>query len=218
MLYAAVEVGPVQGGKLVSGDGVPAESMPGVKRVVRLAEAVAVVADSYWRARKALAALKPVFDDAGHGGVSTKTIFDAFDKSLGAAPETPAGAATVVKADYRVPFLAHATMEPMCCTARVEGDRAEVWAGVQDPLNGRATAAKALGLPQDHVRFNNLLLGGGFGRRLPGLHDFVDMGARIAKAMSPVPVKMVWSRENDIQHDYYRPAAMARFVGALDAN
>ncbi len=218
MLYAAVEIAPVQGGKLVSVDSGPAESMPGVKRVVRLAEAVAVVADSYWRARKALAALKPVFDDAGHGGVSTKTIFDAFDKSLGAAPETPAGAATVVKADYRVPFLAHATMEPMCCTARVEGDRAEVWAGVQDPLNGRATAAKALGLPQDHVRFNNLLLGGGFGRRLPGLHDFVDMGARIAKAMSPVPVKMVWSRENDIQHDYYRPAAMARFVGALDAN
>src|SRR5260370_34469231 len=107
-------------------------------------------------------------------------------------------------------------MEPMCCTARVEGDRAEVWAGVQDPLNGRATAAKALGLPQDHVLFNNLLLGGGFGRRLPGLHDFVDMGARIAKAMSPAPVKMVWSRENDIQHDYYRPAAMARFAGALD--
>ncbi len=117
-----------------------------------------------------------------------------------------------------MPFLAHATLEPMCCTARVEGDRAEVWAGVQDPLNGRATAAKALGLPQDKVQFNNLLLGGGFGRRLPGLHDFVDMGARIAKAMSPVPVKMIWSRENDIQHDYYRPAAMARFAGALDAS
>ena len=217
MLYAAVEIAPVHGGKLVSVDTAPAQSMPGVKRVVRLTEAVAVVADSYWRARKALAALKAEFDDAGHGDVSTATIFSAFDKSLGAAPDMPAGAATVVKADYRVPFLAHATMEPMSCTARVESDRAEVWAGVQDPLNGRATAAKALGISQANVQYHNLLLGGGFGRKLPGLHDFVDMGARIAKAMSPAPVKMIWSRENDIQHDYYRPAAMARFAGALDA-
>ena len=218
MLYAAVEIAPVHGGKLVSVDTTPAQSMPGVTRVVRLTEAVAVVADSYWRAHKALAALKPEFDDAGHGDVSTATIFAAFDTSLGAAPGMPAGAATVVTADYRVPFLAHATMEPMCCTAKVEGDRAEVWAGVQDPLNARATAAKALGIPQANVRYHNLLLGGGFGRKLPGLHDFIDMGARIAKAMSPAPVKMIWSRENDIQHDYYRPAAMARFAGALDAN
>jgi isoquinoline 1-oxidoreductase subunit beta len=217
MLYAAVEIAPVPGGKLVSVDTAPAQSMPGVKRVVRLTEAVAVVADSYWRARKALAALKPEFDDAGHGDVSTATIFNAFDKSLGAAPDMPAGAARVVKADYRVPFLAHATMEPMSCTVRVEGDRAEVWAGVQDPLNGRATAAKALGIRQANVQYHNLLLGGGFGRKLPGLHDFIDMGARIAKAISPAPVKMIWSRENDIQHDYYRPAAMARFAGALDA-
>ena len=218
MLYAAVEIAPVHGGKLVSVDTAPAQSMPGVTRVVRLTEAVAVVADSYWRAHKALAALKPEFDDAGHGDVSTATIFAAFDTSLGAAPGMPAGAATVVTADYRVPFLAHATMEPMCCTAKVEGDRAEVWAGVQDPLNARATAAKALGIPQANVRYHNLLLGGGFGRKLPGLHDFIDMGARIAKAMSPAPVKMIWSRENDIQHDYYRPAAMARFAGALDAS
>src|SRR5262249_37329521 len=162
----------------------PADSMPGVQRVVKLAEAVAVVADSYWRAHKALAALKPVFDDAGHEGVTTATIFNAFDAALGTVP-SPAGAATVVKADYRIPFLAHATMEPMCCTAKVDGDRAEVWAGVQDPLNGRATAAKALGVPVENVHYTNLLLGGGFGRRLPGYHDFVDMGVRIAKAMSP---------------------------------
>jgi isoquinoline 1-oxidoreductase beta subunit len=220
MLYAAVEIAPdstAGGGKLISVDTAPAESMPGVKRVVKLTEAVAVVADSYWRARKALAALKPVFDDANHAGVSTATIFSAFDKSLGAAPDLPAGAATVVKADYRIPFLAHATMEPMCCTARVTGDHAEVWAGVQDPLNGRATAAKALGVSPQNVQYTNLLLGGGFGRRLPGYHDFVGMGARIAKEMSPAPVKMVWSRENDIQHDFYRPAAMSRFAGALDA-
>src|SRR5262249_40958546 len=202
---------------LVDVDSAPAESMPGVKRVVRLKEAVAVVADTYWHARRALASLKPRWDDAGRGDVSSASIFAAFDKSLGAAPDMPAGAATVVKADYRVPFLAHATMEPMSCTARVEGNRAEVWAGVQDPLNGRSTAAKALGLSPEDVTFTNLLLGGGFGRRLPGNLDYIDLGARIAKAVSPAPVKIVWSRENDLQHDWYRPAGMARFAGALDA-
>jgi isoquinoline 1-oxidoreductase beta subunit len=216
MLYAAVEIAPVFGGKLQSMDTGPAEAMPGVKRVVRLDGAVAVVADSYWRARRALAALKPTFDDAGHGGVSSASIFAAFDKALGAAPDMP-HAAHVVTADYRVPFLAHATMEPMACTARVDGDRAEVWAGVQDPLNARSAAAKALAIDVEHVRLTNLLLGGGFGRRLPFTYDYVDMGVRIAKAMAPAPVKLVWSRENDIQHDYYRPAGMARFAGALDA-
>ena len=106
MLHAAVEIAPVFGGKLVSVDTAPAETMPGVKRVVKLEEAVAVVADSYWRARTALATLKPQFDDAGHGGVSSQTIFDAFDKALGAPPDMPTDAATVITADYQVPFLA----------------------------------------------------------------------------------------------------------------
>jgi len=218
MLYAAVEIAPVYGGKLVSVDRAPAEAMPGVKRVVRLENAVAVVADSYWHARKAIASLKPQFDDAGHGGVSTESIFAAFDKSLGAVPDTPKDAATLVTADYRVPFLAHATMEPMVCTAKVEGDRADIWAGVQDPLNARSAAAKALGMDVEHVKLTNLPLGGGFGRRLPFTYDYVELGARIGKVMSPVPVNLVWSRENDIQHDYYRPAGMARFAGALDNN
>ena len=217
MLYAAVDIAPVQGGRLVSVDENPALAMPGVERVVQLDEAVAVVADSYWRARQALAALEPVFDDAGHGDVSSDSIFAAFDESLGAAPAMPDGAAQVVTADYRVPFLAHATMEPMACTARVEADRAEVWAGTQDPLNARSTAASALGFDTDQVQLTNLQLGGGYGRRLPFTFDYVDLGVRIAKAVSPTPVKMVWSRENDMQHDFYRPAAMARFAGALDA-
>ena len=218
MLCAAVEMAPVAGGKLVSVDSGPAESMPGVKRVVRLEHAVAVVADTYWRARQALAAIDPKFDDAGHGGVSTASIFAAFDTALGVPPDLPAGATKMVKADYRVPFLAHATMEPMVCTVRVEGDRADVWAGVQDPLNARATAAQALGLDAEQVHVTNMQLGGGFGRRLPFFLDYVDLAARIAKVMSPAPVKVVWSRENDIQHDFYRPAAMARFAGGLDGN
>jgi isoquinoline 1-oxidoreductase beta subunit len=217
MLYAAIDLAPVNGGKLVSVDSAPAKAMPGVKDVLRLEEAVAVVADSYWHARQALAVLEPEFDDAGHSGVSSASIFAAFDKALGAAPEMPEGSTRVVTADYRVPFLAHATMEPMTCTARVDGDRADVWAGVQDPLNARSIAAGALGLNVEQVQLTNLPLGGGFGRRLPFNFDYVDLGARIAKAMSPTPVKLVWSRENDIQHDYYRPAGMARFAGALDA-
>ena len=215
MLYAAVEIAPVYGGKLVSVDTAPAESMPGVKGVVKLEEAVAVVADSYWRARTALANLEPTFDDAGHGGVSSQTIFAAFDQALGAPPEMPKDAATVITADYQVPFLAHATMEPMACTVRVDGSGAEVWAGTQDPLNARATAASALGLNARQVAVTNLLVGGGFGRKLPFSLDFIGLGARIAKAMSPAPVKMIWSRETDMQHGYYRPAGMARFAGAL---
>jgi len=215
MLYAAVEIAPVDGGKLKSVDTAPAEQMPGVKKVIRLDEAVAVIADSYWRARKALGTLKPEFDNAGHGDVSTASIFGAFDKALG-APDVSKGAAKVITADYRVPFLAHATMEPMVCNARVDANGAEVWAGTQDPLNARSTAAHALGLDVDKVKVNNLALGGGFGRRLPTYLDYIGLGVRIAREMSPTPVKMVYSRENDIQHDYYRPAGMARFAGALD--
>ena len=208
MLYAAIDMAPVFGGTLLSVDGGPAEAMPGVKRVVQLDEAVAVVADSYWHARQALGALNPTFDDAGQGNVSSASIFAAFDEALGSAPDMPDEAANVVTAYYRVPLLAHATMEPMACTVRVDEDSAEVWAGVQDPLNARATAASALDLDAERVQFTNLQLGGGYGRRLPFTLDYVDLGARIAKVMSPTPVKLVWSRENDTQHDYYRPAGM----------
>jgi isoquinoline 1-oxidoreductase beta subunit len=218
MLYAAVEIAPVYGGRLVAVDTAPADAMPGVKKVVKLEAAVAVVADSFWRARRALAALNPEFSDAGHGDVSTESIFAAFDKALGAPPEVSPRAAKVVTAEYRAPFLAHATMEPMVCTAKVEGDRAEVWTGVQDPLNARSTAAKALGFDTAKVRLTNLMLGGGFGRRLPFTFDYVDLAARVAQAMSPTPVKTIWTRENDIQHDYYRGAALSRHAGALDGS
>ena len=217
MLYAAIEIAPVYGGKLVAVDSAPADAMPGVKKVVKLDEAVAVVADSFWRARRALAALKPEFSDAGHGDVSTESIFAAFDQALGAPPDVTADAAKVVTAEYRAPFVAHATMEPMVCTAKVEGDRAEVWTGVQDPLNARSIAARALGFDVANVRLTNFVLGGGFGRRLPYTFDYVDLAVRVAQAMSPAPVKTIWTRENDIQHDYYRGAALSRHAGALDA-
>jgi isoquinoline 1-oxidoreductase beta subunit len=109
-------------------------------------------------------------------------------------------------------------MEPMNCTVQVDGDRAEVWTGVQDPLNARSVAAKALGIDTANVRLTNFMLGGGFGRRLPFNFDYVDLAVRVAKAMSPTPVKTIWTRENDIQHDYYRGGALSRHAGALDAN
>lgn len=218
MLHAAVEIAPVYGGKLVSVDPTPAESMPGVKKVVQLEEALAVIADTYWQARTALSKLDPQFDDAGHGAVSSQTIFAAFDQALGAPPAMPKDAATVITADYQVPFLAHATMEPMACTVKVDESGAEVWAGTQDPLNARATAAKALGIDARQIAYTNLLLGGGFGRKLPFSLDFIGLGARIAREMSPSPVKMIWSRETDMRHGYYRPAGMARFAGALAAD
>ena len=218
MLYAAIEMAPVNGGTLLPFDTTPAEAMPGVKKIVKLTNAVAIVADSFWRARRAMAAVKPAFSDAGHGEVSTASIFAAFDSALGAPPELPKDAATTVTADYRAPFLAHATMEPMVCTAKVENGRAEVWTGVQDPLNARSTAAKALGFEVENVHLTNFMLGGGFGRRLPFTFDYVDLGVRVAQAMSPTPVKTIWTRENDIQTDYYRGAAMSRHAGALDAN
>ncbi len=218
LLYAALAMAPVNGGQLVSVAPAPAEGMAGVKKVVRLPNGVAVVADSFWRARKALAALTPQFSDAGHGGVSTASIFAAYDTALGAAPSLPSGAAKTVTADYKAPFLAHATMEPMVCTAKVENGRAEIWTGVQDPLNARSAAAKALGIDVEQVTLTNHLLGGGFGRRLPFTFDYVELGVLVAQAMSPAPVQTIWTRENDIQHDYYRGAAMSRHAGALDAD
>ena len=218
MLYAAIEMAPVNGGTLLPFDTTPAEAMPGVKKIIKLTNAVAIVADSFWRARRAMAAVKPAFTDAGHGSVSTDSIFAAFDSALGAPPELPKDPAKTVTADYRAPFLAHATMEPMVCTAKVENGRAEVWTGVQDPLNARSTAAKALGFEVENVHLTNFMLGGGFGRRLPFTFDYVDLAVRVAQSMSPTPVKTIWTRENDIQTDYYREAAMSRHAGALDAN
>jgi isoquinoline 1-oxidoreductase subunit beta len=229
MLYATVRAAPVFGAKLTSVDTAVAAAMPGVRKVIPLDNAVAVVADGYWRALKAVRALVPSFSDTGHNGASSDTIYAAIGKSLesedgkkvhsaGDALKVAGGATRTVNAEYRVPFLAHATMEPMNATARIADGRCEVWTGVQDPLAARKVAAEAADLDPTQVTVHNQQLGGGFGRRLPGAHDFVDQAVRIAKVMAPAPVKLVWSREEDIQHDYYRPTVVGRYKGALDAN
>ncbi len=229
MLYAAVRAAPVFGGTLESVDSTAVEAMPGVKAAVRLDDAVAVVADGYWPALKGVRALEPVFGDGGNGATTSADIFSAQVAALGGddlksdaregdGEQGLAAAARVVEAQYHVPFLAHATMEPMSATVRFADGRCEVWAGVQDPLSARKVAAEAAGLEPAQVTFHNQLLGGGFGRRLPRAFDYIAQAVRIARAVAPAPVKLIWSREEDMQHDYYRAAVVAQLKGGLDAD
>jgi isoquinoline 1-oxidoreductase beta subunit len=232
MLYAAVAQPPAFGGKLKAVDARAIAGMRGVHKVVELGNAVAVIADNWWRAKKALDALGITWEDGPAGGASSADITRQLVGGL-AATEAGVGrrdgdvavgltrATTRVEADYAVPFLAHATMEPQNATAHVvrdpvRGDHVEVWAPTQ---NGEATltvAAKAAGVPTRNVVVHCCMLGGGFGRR--GLNqDFVALAVRIAKHVEQ-PVKVLWSREEDTRHDFYRPAAMARMSAGLDAH
>jgi len=226
MLYAAIVHCPVFGGALKRVDETSIRGMNGVRRVVRMPDAVAVVADSWWRAKVAAQALHVSWDDCGNGGVSTETIRDFVRTGLDATPgqigradgDVVAGLARAsqrVEADYTVPFLAHATMEPQTCTAHVRPDRVEIWVPTQDASTALATAAIAAGVSDDRVVVHRMLLGGGFGRR-GTIQEYIRQAVVIAKEVEQ-PVKLVWSREEDIQHDLYRPFGMARLVAGLDA-
>lgn len=228
MVYAAVMPAPVFGGDVARYDGAVALKRRGVSDVFAIPGAVVVVADSYWRAQQALGDVEVEFTDGGNGAVSSESIFAQFDRALDGgeveadleAGDVAAGlaaAAQTVEAAYRVPYLAHATMEPMNCVAHVADGKAEVWVGVQDALGVRAYIADALGLSLDDVTFHPMLLGGGFGRRGSGSPNFIDHALEVAKRVGK-PVKLVWSRENDIQQDYYRPAVSARMTAGLDAD
>jgi len=217
MLYATIMRAPIPGGQLESVDTQAAKAMPGVVDVVRLPDAVAIVADGYWHASQALAASSPRFTDGGVGNVDTPAIRAMHVAALDDAkkPKSVQGATTVT-AEYCAPYLAHATMEPMVATAQITDDGLEVWAGTQDPLSSRRVAAKAADLNEHEVLLHNQQLGGGFGRRLPGTYDYIEQAVAIAKATSPRPVKMIWSREEDMQHGYYRPFVMSRQTATLD--
>ncbi|MGE0158146.1 MAG: molybdopterin cofactor-binding domain-containing protein [Gemmatimonadales bacterium] len=219
MLYAAIMRAPIPGGQLASVDPAPARAMPGVRDVVQLADAVAVVADGYWYAQQALNALSPQFTDGGVGAVDTAALYAAHVAAINAEmPEPrPEDGTRQIVADYTVPYLHHATMEPMCATVRMADGVCEIWAGTQDPLSSRGVAANAAELDRDAVILHNQQLGGGFGRRLPGTYDYIEQGVHVARATSPRPVKLVWSREEDMRHGYYRPLVAARMRAALDA-
>ncbi len=227
MLYAAVAHCPVFGGVPKAVNESAIANMKGVRRVVRLSNAVAVIADSWWRAKSAVEALPVEWDPRGNGSVSTASIADIVraglsaeksqvgrcDGDVGAAMRS---AVKQVEADYQVPFLAHATMEPQTCTAHVANGGVEVWVPTQEPMTALATAASAAGVPNEKVVVHGTFLGGGFGRRA-AIQEFVRQAVMIAKEVD-VPVKLLWSREEDIKHDYYRPFGMARLVAGLSAD
>ncbi len=227
MLVATVRACPVIGGRLKGFDAAKVEKMPGVKKVVAIdGNAVVVVADTYWNARTALAALPTDWDIGKLGEVSSETI-DALLKEGLDAPEAfvgnkagdakaaIAGAAKKVEATYSFPYQHHVTMEPMNATARVSADKCEVWCGTQNGEAALAAASEASGLPIARCDVFKLMLGGGFGRR--GRSDYVRQAVLVAKEMPGTPVKLIWSREEDMTHCQYHPITTARLTGGLDA-
>ena len=227
MLYAAILQCPVFGGTLKSADESSIRQIRGVRRIVRMPDAVAVVADSWWRAKSAVQALRVTWNEADHGALSTSAIRDFVRTGLDATSaqvgrcdgDVAAGfarAAQRIEADYTVPFLAHATMEPQTCTAHVRPDGVEIWVPTQDASTALATAALAAGVPDDKVVVHRTFLGGGFGRR-GTIQEYIRQAVLIAKEVEQ-PVKLVWTREEDIQHDLYRPFGMARLAAGLDAS
>ena len=229
MLHAAVKDCPVYGGKLVSFDEAKIAGMPGVKRAVRVNNSmVAVVADTWWRAKKALDALPIVWDEGPNASRSSATIAEHLKEGLtaqtayafrkeGDALAAIAGAAKQVEAVYSTPFLAHATMEPMNCTARITAERAEVWVPTQNGEASLAALSEQSGLPLAQCEVYKHTLGGGFGRR-GGAQDYVRQAVAIARQFPGVPVKMIWSREEDMAHDFYRPVSQCKLAAGLDAN
>ncbi len=220
---ATLAQSPVFGGRVKRVDDSAAKAVKGVRQIVRLDDAVAVVADHMGAAKKGLAALVIEWDDGPHAKLDTDDIVSELEtatlnsgavaQNIGNTDKAMASAVTKVEATYQVPFLAHATMEPMNCTVHVRKDGCEVWVGNQVLARAQATAAKTTGLPLDKVVVHNHLIGGGFGRRLE--IDGVTRAVEIAKHVDG-PVKVVWTREEDIQHDMYRPYWFDRISAGLD--
>jgi isoquinoline 1-oxidoreductase beta subunit len=228
MLNASIAQCPVFGGKIGSFDAAKVMGMPGVRHVLRVDDStIAVVADKWWQAQTALKALPIVWDEGPNANVSSATIAKHLESGLDAKEAFVGlkqgdveagfkGAAKVVEATYGSPFLNHATMEPMTCTAKWDGTTIEVWVSSQNGDASLAAAAEAAGVPLSNVKVHKHHLGGGFGRR--GKQDYVRQAVLIAKQIPGRPVKMIWSREEDMQHGFYRPITMAKMKAGLDAN
>jgi len=238
MLIASIERAPVFGGKVKSVDDTRAKALPGVRHIAQLegttwlgsggawgvgsTSGVAVVADTYWQAVEGRRALQISWDDGPNAslgdipttlaGLATQAGVQA--RKDGDATAALAGAAKKIDAVYTVPFLHHATMEPMNCTAHVRAGECEVWAPTQNQSRAQEVAAEIAGLPKEKVRIHTTLLGGGFGRRLES--DFVAEAVQLSKAVN-APVKVIWSREDDTKHGFYRPATYNRLAAGLDA-
>jgi isoquinoline 1-oxidoreductase beta subunit len=228
MLNAAIKDCPVFGGKLKSYDESKIAGMPGVKKVVKVKDtAVAVVADTWWRARKALEALPIVWDEGPNASRSSATIADLLKEGLtdadtngarqnGDALKAIEEATKKVDAVYSTPFLAHATMEVMNCTVKLSADKAEAWVPTQNLEASLAALSEASGVPLAKCEVYRHDLGGGFGRR-GGTQDYVHQAVEIAKEFPNVPIKLIWSREEDQAHDFYRPISQCKLSAGLDA-
>lgn len=234
LLYAAIAMCPVFGGKLKTFQSKAALGMPGVRYVVPFegstggAPGVAVVADHYWQARQALAAVQPEWDNGPHASLDSASIqqqlVSALDsdksgftyRSLGDGLKAfdKADGATIVEAEYAAPYLAHATMEPINCTAQVTKDGVHLWAPTQVATLAQLVAARAAGVSGDQVHIDIPLIGGGFGRRLES--DFIGQAVTIATKTEGRPVQVIWSREEDVRHDFYRPQAIARLKARVE--
>jgi isoquinoline 1-oxidoreductase beta subunit len=227
MVYAAIQASPVFGGKLVSFDASKLRGRKGIQGVYKVDDnAVAVVADNWWRAKMALQDLPIVWNEGANGQESSATI-DArlkegltstnnvfADIDVGNAPQVIAGAAKRVEAVYSTPFVTHACMEPMNCTARITAERAEVWVSSQNAEAALAVVSSVSGLPLEKCEAYNPPLGGGFGRR-GGAQDYVRQAAAIAKQFPGVPIKLIWSREEDMAHDFFRPIGWCKLEAGL---
>jgi len=227
MVYAAVWSSPVYGGSVKSVDETGLKDIRGILGVVKLKDAVVVVADRYWRAKKGLDALKIEWDDGGYGGVDSAQLDAALLKALDgpmstaekkgdAAAALAAPGAKLVEATYEAPFLSHSPMEPLNCTVALGPDRADIWISTQGPMSVLQETAKATGLKPDQVYVHNAYVGGGFGRR-GGATDELMQALAVAKQVGK-PVKLIWSREQDIRRDRYRPQAAVRFKTALGSD
>ena len=229
MQYAAIKISPIVGGKLISVNEASIAGNPGIEKVIKLDDAVIVVADRFWRAQRAAEALETVFGDAGNAAVSSDSIREQQLKalnqesikhefSLGKGAQALQNQAAIERV-YQVPYLAHAAMEPVNATALRKADGTlEVWAGSQDGLGARAFCAKTAGLHLEQVIFHLMPSGGAFGRRLPGLWNFLAYAVQAAMALPGTPVKLIFTREQDIRHDYYRPNVSSRFKATLNAD
>lgn len=227
MKIGTVAISPARSGKVASMNTQAAKAVPGVRDVVTAADgkSVAVIGDHMWAAITGMKALAIIWDAGDDGDVTTDALIASLDKAsqnqgaiatnTGNAADAVSKAATQISGIYQLPFLAHAPMEPLNCTLNIQPDSAEIWVGTQVPVRAQATVAAITGLSKDKVKVNNLYIGGAFGRRLD--IDSITVAASLAKQVT-YPVKLIWTREVDMRHDYYRPYYYDRVSGGLDAD
>jgi isoquinoline 1-oxidoreductase subunit beta len=226
MRVATIMAAPARGGKLTSVETAPAMAVRGVEKVIKLDDAVAVVGKGYWAAISGLRALSPQFSDGGNGNISTASIFKAYDDLIvKGEPAGEAGEGDVkaglgnkpIEAKYQVPYLHHAMMEPFALTAHHKDGKLNIWGGMQDPLASKMMAVEVSGLDAANVTFHPMLIGGSFGRRLPMYMEIVQQVTKLAMQL-PYPVKLIWSREEEIAQGAYRPQSAALLKANVNAD